>query len=116
MRKKFMLFILLSVFSFSITSCNKSNVEGIYYYVEQNDSANKDINTIGKSLGCSMVKSIKLENGYYYNGLTENNMRFKYNIEVNKIIVENQGTQLVFNIIDNNTIEFFGCLFRKENK
>lgn len=94
-------------------SCAKSNIEGSYYYVEPNKKDNTNIYT---SMGCSMVEVIKLDNGYYYNGITGENMRFKYEVVDDKVIIESQGFELVFNIIDENTIEFRGCLFKKKLK
>lgn len=107
--KKALLFISILL----MISCNKTNVdvEGIYYYVEPNESNDTNIYT---SLGCSFVGAIKLDDGYYYNGITGDNMRFKYEVVDDKIIIENQGYQLVLNIIDAETIEFSGCLFRKK--
>lgn len=107
--KKALLFISILL----MISCNKTNVdvEGIYYYVEPNESNDTHIYT---SLGCSFVGAIKLDDGYYYNGITGDNMRFKYEVVDDKIIIENQGYQLVLNIIDAETIEFSGCLFRKK--
>ena len=46
-------------------SCNKTDVEGSYYYVEPNKN---DKSNVYGSIACSMVEVIKLENGYYYNG------------------------------------------------
>lgn len=108
--RKTLLFISLLL----VISCNKlkENVEGVYYYVESNDN---NAASIYSSIGCSMVGAIKLEDGYYYNELTGKNMRLKYEVVDDKIIVDNQGYQLVLNIIDEETIKFSDCLFRKEN-
>ena len=43
-------------------------------------------------------------------------MRFKYEVVDDKVVIENEGYQLVINIIDENNIELEGCLFRKKQK
>ena len=99
-----------------LISCNKTNVEGIYYYVEPNKSKDSNLYTEARSAACSMAGYIKLDDGYYYNGITGDNMRFKYEVLDGKVVIESQGFQLILKIIDENTIEYAGCMFKKKQK
>lgn len=95
MKTKIQLLILTTI-TILLISCSRNNdVEGTYY-------------NIGKG-----IDYIQFKDGYYYNGITKNIMRFKYKIENDKILVENQGMQIVFNVIDGKTIEFNGIIFKK---
>lgn len=101
------------VFIWMMIGCNKTDVEGSYYYVEPNKNEETDVYA---SFACSLVGVIKLDNGYYYNGITGEYMRLKYEVVDDNVIVDNEGFQLVLKIIDKNTIEYEGCLFKKEQE
>lgn len=89
------LILLLTIF----LSCSKNNdVEGTYYNIDKENR---------------LIDYIQFKDGYYYNGITGNMMRFKYKVEEDKIIVDSNGMQIVFNFIDSQTIEFGGMKFRK---
>lgn len=97
---KYIKYVILPLLLIMV-NCNSTNdKEGTYYKQSSDDCMG----------GPSYVQFI---DGYYYNGITKNNMRFKYKVEKDKIVVENQGMEIVFNIIDDNTIEFMGCLYIK---
>lgn len=87
------LILLLTTF----LSCSKNNdVEGTYY-------------NVGEKVG--FINEIEFKDGYYYP--MGNTMRFKYKVEDDKIIVDGNGMQIVFNILDNETIEFMGVKLKK---
>ncbi|WP_094157795.1 hypothetical protein [Flavobacterium psychrophilum] len=90
--------LFIIVFTILLISCNNHNdLEGTYYNIHEEDNN----------------YYIQFKDGYYYNGITQNMMRFKYKLEDNLIIVENNGMQIVFNIIDDKTIKFNGILYKK---
>lgn len=107
--KKIFLFFILTI----LLSCKRENsLNGIYEYIQSKENENSLYET-----GCSVVGYIELKDGYYYNGLTGSSQRFPFNIENDKIIVDNPvGGQLIIDIVDNNTIGLMGCLFRKRNE
>ena len=105
--KKILLFFILS----TLLSCkSESSLDGIYEYV-----SNKENNGNLYESGCSIAGYIELKDGYYYNGVTKSSQRFPFKVENDKIIIDNpDGGQLIIDIIDKNTIELMGCLFRKK--
>lgn len=92
-------FVILPLLLIMVNCNNTDDKEGTYY--KQSDDC------------MGGASYIQFKEGYYYNGITKSAMRFKYKVEKNKIVVENHGTQIVFNIIDDNTIEFMGCKYKK---
>lgn len=93
-------------------SCKDSkSLDGIYEYVQ-----NKENNNNNYESGCSIVGFLELKDGYYYNGITKSTLRFPFKVENDKILIDNpDGGQLIIDIIDENTIGFMGCLFRKKD-
>jgi hypothetical protein len=90
--------LFIIVFTILLISCdNHNDLEGTYYNIDKED----------------VIDFIQFKDGYYYNGITKNMMRFKYKFEEDKIIVDSNGMQIVFKIIDTETIEFGGMKFRK---
>mgnify|MGYP003454728994 CR=1 FL=1 len=95
MKNTKLLFGVLILLLTTFLSCGDNNdFEGTYYKIDKESSLNY----------------IQFKDGYYYVG---NIMRFKYKVEDDKIIVDGNGMQVVFKIIDNETIEFGGMKFRK---
>ena len=91
--------LILTTFTILLISCSRNinDVEGTYY----NTNTDKEFST--------NIDKIRLKDGYTYN--EENGKRFKYKIEDDKIIVGNYGMQIIFKIIDNETIQFAGDEF-----
>jgi hypothetical protein len=99
MKNNKLLFGILILLLTTFLSCGDNNdVEGTYYNIDKENR---------------LIDYIQFKDGYYYNGITGNMMRFKYKVEDNKIIVDSNGMQIVFNFIDSQTIEFGGMKFRK---
>ena len=90
--------ILLLLLTTLLSCSNNNDVEGTYYNIDKENR---------------LLDYIQFKDGYYYNGITGNMMRFKYKVEKDKIIVDSNGMQIVFNILDNETIEFMGVKLRK---
>lgn len=105
MKKILLFFVLIIAFSCK----EEKSFDGIYEYIPTKENNNN----IYKS-ACSGVGYIELKDGYYYNGITKSVMRFPYKVENDKIVINNaDGGQLILDIIDENTIGFMGCLFRR---
>ncbi|MCB6098448.1 hypothetical protein [Flavobacterium psychrophilum] len=99
MKNNKLLFGILLLLLTTLLSCsNNIDVEGTYYNIDKENR---------------LIDYIQFKDGYYYNGITGNMMRFKYKVEEDKIIVDSNGMQIVFNFIDSQTIEFGGMKFRK---
>ncbi len=99
MKNNKLLFGILLLLLTTLLSCSNNNdVEGTYYNIDKENR---------------LIDYIQFKDGYYYNGITGNMMRFKYKVEEDKIIVDSNGMQIVFNFIDSQTIEFGGMKFRK---
>jgi len=99
MKNNKLLFGILLLLLTTFLSCgDNKDVEGTYYNIDKENR---------------LIDYIQFKDGYYYNGITGNMMRYKYKIEDDKIIVDSNGMQIVFNFIDSQTIEFGGMKFRK---
>lgn len=105
--KKLLAFFALTI----LLSCKeKKSLDGIYEYVPNKENSIGDF-----EIACSGVGYIELKDGYYYNGITKSTMRFPFKVENDKIVIDNSdGGQLIIDVIDENTIGFMGCLFRKK--
>ncbi len=86
-------------------------MDGTYIYQEPN-SEHKSWYSMGRDIGCSVLGEIKLKNGYCYINILGSKRRVKFTIEESKIIINTaENEELIFDIIDDNTINYMGCNF-----
>ncbi|WP_213189183.1 hypothetical protein [Cloacibacterium caeni] len=114
MKKIILFFVLITLFS-----CKKGSLlEGVYEY-EPNKENKENFFQIGREMGCSMIGRFEFKNGKCYFNVLGVEQRLDYDIENNIIYLKNysgEGGETGLTIIDNNTISFMGCTFKKREK
>lgn len=112
--------ILLFLFAVLI-SCNSRKIEGTYYYQETETKGSLfDIGVAtqkGREIGCSMIGKFEFKNGKCYLNVMGAEQRLDYEVEDSVIYFgSNQlnSAGIGLKIINENTIDYMGCLFKKE--
>jgi len=112
MRKIYLLFTLILLFS-----CKSGNsLDGIYEYVP-NKEDNGNIFRMGRELGCSMIGRFEFRNGKCYFNVMGVEQRVDYEVDNGVIYLNsnelNNNSGAGLRIIDENTLNFGGCTFRR---
>lgn len=111
--------ILLSIFY----SCNNNQFEGVYIFEKSEIKKSKDFFDLasaaetGRQMGCEMIGQFEFKNGKCYYSTMGVEQRADYEIDNGVIYLgsnalTNSGIGL--KIIDENTINYMGCNFKKE--
>ena len=115
--------ILLFVFT-AIVSCNSNKMNGVYVYEEPaEEKASTNFFDLagaaesGRQIGCSMIGQFEFKDSKCYFKIMGAEQRADYEIDNGVIYLgsnalTNSGIGL--KIIDENTIDYMGCTFRKE--
>jgi len=98
-------------------SCKKvSSLEGIYEY-EPNKENKDNIYRMGVELGCSMIGRFEFRDGKCYFSVMGVEQRVDYEIDNDVIYLNsnslNNNAEAGIRIIDDNTLSFGGCSFKK---
>ena len=115
--------ILLLLFTI-LVSCNSRKINGVYYYEESKDKSVNffDIGSaakFGNELACSMIGQFEFKNGKCYFSMMGVEQRCEYQIEDSVIYLGSNALNsggVGLKIINENTIEYMGCLFKKDIK
>ena len=114
--------ILLFVFTVFV-SCNSNKFEGVYVYEEPEEKASTNFFDLagaaesGREIGCSMIGKFEFKDGKCYYKVMGAEQRADYEIDngvlyLGSNALTNSGIGL--KIIDENTLDYIGCTFRKE--
>lgn len=113
MKRKIVFGLLVLLLSFTLISCKNDRIQGVYHYVESEND--KDFFRIGIRLRCALMGEVEFKKGKCYVNIGGVEKRLDYEIEGNEIYVKNDdGTEDVIKIVDNNTIIVAGCTFKKD--
>jgi len=98
-------------------SCNQNRIEGTYYYVKPKID-NSSFYTMGRDIACSSIGQFEFKDGKCYINIMGVQKRFDYEVENNVIYLKNyhNSNETGLTIIDENTINFSGCIFSKNNE
>ncbi len=113
---------LILLFSFAVLiSCNSRKIEGIYYYEEKEVKGSLfDVGgaaEMGRNLACSMIGKFEFKNDKCYMNIMGVEQRIDYEVEDSMIFLGSNAINSAgvgIKIIDENTIDYMGCLFKKE--
>lgn len=112
MKRKIIFGLSVLLLSFSLISCKNDRIQGVYHYVESEND--KDIFRIGIRLRCALMGQVEFKKGKCYVNIEGVEKRLDYDVEGNEIYVKNDdGTEDVVKIVDDNTIIIAGCTFKK---
>ncbi len=108
----FLFFTLLTIFS-----CKQSNsLDGIYEY-EPNKENKGNIFQMGREMGCSIIGRFEFRDGKCYFNVMGVEQRVDYEIDNGIIYLNtnnfNNNAGAGITIIDDNTLNYAGCTFRK---
>ncbi|KFC19296.1 hypothetical protein [Chryseobacterium sp. FH1] len=108
----FLFFALLTIFS-----CKQSNsLDGIYEY-EPNKENKGNIFQMGREMGCSIIGRFEFRDGKCYFNVMGVEQRVDYEIDNDVIYLNsnslNNNAGAGIRIIDDNTLSFGGCTFKK---
>ena len=114
--------ILLFVFT-AFVSCNSNKMEGVYIYEEPEEKVSTNLFDLGgavetgRQMGCSIIGKFEFKDGKCYFKVMGAEQRADYEIDNGVIYLgsnalTNSGIGL--KIIDENTIDYMGCTFKKE--
>lgn len=102
-----------------MVSCNSRKIEGIYYYEKSKDEST-DLFSMGANLGRniagSMIGQFEFKNGKCYLNIMGVEQRIDYEIEDSVIYLGSNAINsagIGIRIIDDNTLLYAGCIFRK---
>ena len=115
----FLAVILLSIFC----SCNNNKLDGIYIFEKSEVKKSTSFFDLagaaesGRQMGCEMIGQFEFKNGKCYYSTMGIEQRADYEIDngvlyLGSNALTNGGVGL--KIIDENTLEYIGCIFRKE--
>ncbi|MGR3791160.1 hypothetical protein ACUXZJ_09850 [Flavobacterium sp. TN-1] len=110
MKTKMLFWWLITVL---LISCKSDRIEGTYYFV---DTKSKDFFELGRDMACSSVGRFEFKNGKCYINVMGVEKRLDYDIENNVIYLKNYNGgsgETGLTIVDDNTISFMGCMFKK---
>lgn len=105
------LFIVLSIL---LLGCNGSGINGTYYFVQSENTTN--LLTMGREIGCSLIGKLEFRNGKCYLRVMGAEKRLDYSVDNGVIYLKGYDGkgEVGITIIDNNTIDFQGCIFQKK--
>lgn len=107
--------ILFCLLPLLTTSCNSKKLDGTYYYVETEEDNN--IYAMGKVIHCTVIGMFEFKNEKCYINVMGVERRLNYEIEDNTIYFKESlasNVEVGIKIIDDNTIMYMGCLFKKD--
>ncbi|HBK82738.1 MAG TPA: hypothetical protein DDZ41_03940 [Flavobacterium sp.] len=109
--------ISISTVTLLLFSCNQNRIEGTYYYVKPKID-NSSFYTMGRDIACSSIGQFEFKDGKCYINIMGIQKRFDYEIDNNIIYLQNynNSNETGLTIIDENTINFSGCIFSKNNE
>jgi len=113
---------LILLFSFVVfISCSSRKIEGIYYYEEKEVKSSLfevgGAAEMGRNLAGSMIGKFEFKNDKCYMNIMGVEQRIDYEIEDSVIYLGSNplnSTGIGLKIIDENTINYMGCLFKKD--
>ena len=101
------------VLTLLLISCKSDRIEGTYYFV---DTKSKDFFELGRDMACSSIGRFEFKNGKCYINVMGVEKRLDYDVENNIIYLKNYNGgsgETGLTIVDDNTISFMGCIFKK---
>lgn len=115
MKRKIAFGLSVLLLSFTLISCKNDRIQGVYHYVESENKDDNNIFRMGIRLRCALIGEVEFKKGKCYVNIGGIEKRLDYEIEGNEIYVKNDdGTEDVIKIVDNNTIIVAGCTFKKD--
>lgn len=111
--KKIILFLVLMI----LFSCNNgSSLNGIYEYVPNKEN-NENIFLMGREMGCSIIGRFEFRNGKCYFNVMGVEQRVDYEIDDGVVYLNankfSGNAGMGIRILDENTLDYAGCTFRK---
>lgn len=93
-----------------------AKLDGTYYYVKSENS-NSGFLKLGREMGCAIIGQFEFKNSKCYVNIMGVERRLEYDIDDNTIYFKESigsNIEVGINIIDDNTIEYMGCTFKKD--
>ena len=119
--------ILLFIIAIVLSSCNYNKLEGKFIYTEVPKEKKKNESIfgwgveMGKEIACASIGVITFKNGKCYYSMSffgvKQDMKVDYHIDNGVIYINsnmfNQGGVGLFELVDNNTLTYQGCIFKR---